>query len=162
MTEIGFYHLQRTPLERALPKLLEKAVERGMKALVLTGSPERTEQLNDVLWNYDPASFLPHGCEKDGAVERQPIYLTDRDQNPNDASLLVLVDGMESANTSAFARIIDMFDGTSDAAVAAARQRWKTQKDAGLALTYWQQTERGGWEKKAQANEETSSQENTP
>lgn len=162
MTEIGFYHLQNTPLERALPKLLEKAIERGMKVLVLTGSPERSEQLNDVLWNYDPASFLPHGSEKDGGAEHQPVYLTDRDENPNAASLLVLVDGMESANTTGFARIIDMFDGTSDPAVAAARQRWKTQKDAGFPLTYWQQTERGGWEKKAQANEETTDQDPTP
>jgi DNA polymerase III subunit chi len=161
MTEIGFYHLQNTPLERALPKLLEKAVERGMKALVLTGSPERSEQLNEVLWNYDPTSFLPHGIEKDGAAERQPVYLTNQDENPNAASLLILVDGMESANAASFARIIDMFDGTSDTAVAAARQRWKTQKDAGLPLTYWQQTERGGWEKKAQANEETTDPEAT-
>ena len=27
VTEIGFYHLQRSPLERALPKLLEKVLE---------------------------------------------------------------------------------------------------------------------------------------
>ena len=45
-----------------------------------------------------------------------------------------------------------MFDGHDDEAVSAARQRWKAHKDSGHALTYWQQTERGGWEKKAEAN----------
>jgi DNA polymerase III subunit chi len=32
--------------------------------------------------------------------------------------------------------------------VTAARRRWADAKQAGLALTYWQQTDKG-WEKKA-------------
>ena len=32
MTEVAFYHLTRKPLERALPELLEKVLERGMRA----------------------------------------------------------------------------------------------------------------------------------
>jgi DNA polymerase-3 subunit chi len=162
MTEIGFYHLQRTPLERALPRLLEKAFERGMKALILTGSSERTDQLNDVLWTYDPASFLPHGSAKDGAEALQPVFISDEERNPNGASLLVLVDGMESAEITAFGRVIDMFDGTSEPALAAARRRWKTLKDAGHPLTYWQQTDRGGWEKKATANDDQTGEEENP
>mgnify|MGYP003348043354 CR=1 FL=1 len=31
----------------------------------------------------------------------------------------------------------------------AARDRWKKLKEAGHTLTYWQQNERGAWEKKA-------------
>ena len=46
MPEVGFYHLLYTPLDRALPKLLEKALERGHRAIVLTGSNERVEDLN--------------------------------------------------------------------------------------------------------------------
>ena len=41
MTAIGFYHLQRMALEQALPKLLEKALERELKVVVLAGSEER-------------------------------------------------------------------------------------------------------------------------
>ncbi|MED5396188.1 MAG: DNA polymerase III subunit chi, partial [Pseudomonadota bacterium] len=41
MTEIAFYHLERSPLERALPKLLEKTLEAGKRALVVVGSVER-------------------------------------------------------------------------------------------------------------------------
>jgi DNA polymerase-3 subunit chi len=33
--------------------------------------------------------------------------------------------------------------------VAHARERWKAEKAAGHAVTYWQQNSRGGWEKKA-------------
>jgi DNA polymerase-3 subunit chi len=42
-----------------------------------------------------------------------------------------------------------MFDGNDYEAVTSARARWKTYKAAGHDLTYWQQTDRGGWEKKA-------------
>ena len=40
-----------------------------------------------------------------------------------------------------------MFDGR-DETMAAARQRWRGYLDQGFKLTYWQQTEAGGWEKK--------------
>ena len=36
-----------------------------------------------------------------------------------------------------------------DEATAAARARWSEAKAAGHELHYWQQTETGGWEKKA-------------
>ena len=47
-----------------------------------------------------------------------------------------------------FDRVLDLFDGADEAAVAAARRRWATAKAAGHALSYWQQGQRG-WEKKA-------------
>ncbi len=150
MTEIGFYHLQRTPLERALPRLLERALERGMRALVVAASPERVGHLNAALWTYDDASFLPHGAAGDGDPAGHPVWLADSDAEANGADLLVLVDGATSARHADFARVIDMFDGADPDAVAAARQRWKALKDAGHKLAYWQQTERGGWEMKAE------------
>ncbi|MFQ5784371.1 MAG: DNA polymerase III subunit chi [Alphaproteobacteria bacterium] len=148
MTEVGFYHLQTTPLERALPRLLAKAHEAGMRALVLAGSDERIEALDAALWTFDQGSFLPHGSARDGSAEDQPIYLTTAEENPNGATLLVLVDGMEPAFLDGFARCLDLFDGNDAEAVAAARARWTRLKEAGHDLTYWQQTQSGGWERK--------------
>lgn len=149
MTDVGFYHLLHWPLERALPKLLEKALERGHRAVVLTGSKERAEDLSAVLWTYEERSWLPHGTARDGSPGEQPVYLTAEDENPNGADVLVAVDGREPASTEGYARIIDMFDGRDETTVAAARTRWRTYLDRGFELTYWQQTEAGGWEKKA-------------
>ncbi|WP_374443582.1 DNA polymerase III subunit chi [Stella sp.] len=146
MTEIGFYHLTRTPLERALPRLLEKVAGSGRRAVVLTGSEERAEALNALLWTYDPGSFLPHGTARDGNPGEQPIWLTPQDENPNGATVLVLVDGMVSARLDAYERCLDLFDGNDPDAVAAARERWREAKQAGHALTYWQQTDQGGWQ----------------
>lgn len=148
MTAVSFYHLERTSLDRALPKLLEKVLERGHRAVVLAGSDARVEALNTALWTYEQRSFLPHGSETDGFADRQPIYLTTHDENPNGADVLVVVDGAQSERLDAFARVLDMFDGHDEAAVEAARNRWRDLKEHGHELTYWQQTPQGGWEQK--------------
>ncbi|HZU91869.1 MAG TPA: DNA polymerase III subunit chi, partial [Stellaceae bacterium] len=94
----------------------------------------------------DEASFLPHGSARDGHTAAQPIYLTDGPDNPNGASMLVLVDDI-AADLAAFARCADLFDGGDPAAVAAARERWRRAREAGHTLTYWQQTPTG-WARK--------------
>lgn len=149
MTDIGFYHLTRTPLERALPKLLEKVVGAGKRAVVRAGSAERVDFLNIALWTYDPASFLPHGTAREGEAAEQPIWLTDQTDRPNDAQILILTDNVSADDVGDYERCLEMFDGRDQEAVSAARSRWRHYTESGHKLTYWQQTERGGWEQKA-------------
>jgi DNA polymerase III subunit chi len=147
MAEVGFYHLGTTALERALPRLLERALADGHRVVVLAASQERVAHLDGLLWTYNEASFLPHGSARDANASRHPICLTDRDENPNGATMLVLLDGACSERMGAFARCCDIFDGNDATAVEAARQRWSTAKSGGHSLTYWQQTG-AGWEKR--------------
>ncbi|MDX2264886.1 MAG: DNA polymerase III subunit chi [Hyphomicrobiales bacterium] len=148
MTEVMFYHLERQRLEDALPLLLEKTLERGWRAVVQAGSRERVEALDAALWTYAEDSFLPHGAGRDNAA-RQPIYLTAGDDNPNGATVRFLVDGAAAPDLGPYHRVVFMFDGRDDDAVAAAREEWRRAKAAGAAVTYWRQTEAGRWEKKA-------------
>lgn len=147
--EVWFYHLERQRLEDVLPSLLEKTRQRGWRAVVQTGSQERRDALNDHLWTYSDASFLAHGTMRDGVPEKQPIYLTDDDDNPNDADVRLLVDGAAAGDLTAYTRSIFLFDGHDEKAVADARIAWKTAQDSGCDVTYWQQSPRGKWEKKA-------------
>ena len=149
MTEVRFYHLTRTRLENALPQMLEKTLARGQRAVVRAGSGERVEALNNWLWTYGDRTFLPHGSAKDGYAEAQPVWLTTEDENPNGAQVLFLTDGTDTERLADYALCADLFDGTDDAAVAAARARWSARKEAGHEVTYWRQTETGGWEKAA-------------
>lgn len=146
MTEIGFYHLTRSTLEQALPRLLGRVLAVPARALVLCASEERMTSLDDALWTCAEPDWLPHGT-RDGAV--QPIFLTTQDAPaPNGAQHLFLTEGATSAHLADYARAFDLFDGGDENAVAAARQRWSAAKAAGHTLTYWQQTAKG-WEKKA-------------
>lgn len=146
MAEIGFYHLTRTALEVALPKLLGRVLETGGRAVVKASSEERVAALDTALWLCPDPDWLPHGTRATGEADLQPIWLTTEDEVPNGARFLFLVEGAESARLDAFERVFDLFDGRDEAAVAAARQRWAAAKAAGHTLTYWRQTERG-WEK---------------
>ena len=148
MTEIAFYHLDKWPLERALPKLLEKTLEAGKRALVLAGSEERVEALADLLWTYAQGAWLPHGTARDGAPEDQPVWLATADDNTNGAQFLFLTDGTTSDRVTEFERCFEIFDGNDEAAVEAARGRWKEYADAGFGLAYWQQGPNGGWQSK--------------
>jgi DNA polymerase III subunit chi len=148
LAEIGFYHLSSTPLDRSLPKLLERASTQGFRIVVRAASPERVEHLSATLWTYDEAAFLPHGSARDGNAAMQPIWLTHCVENPNGASMLVLVDGVEAEDIGSFARCADLFDGNDAGAVEAARTRWRRAREAGHTLTYWQQTT-SGWERKS-------------
>lgn len=150
MTEILFYHLERRPVDGVLPVLLERSLERGWRAVVQVGGPERLEALDAHLWTYADESFLPHGTAADGAEDRQPVYLTTDEANPNGAAVRFLVDrAAPPPDLSAYQRLVLLFDGGDPEALAEARQHWKTLKAAGHTVSYWQQNERGGWEKKA-------------
>lgn len=146
MTTVQFYHLTTTPLERALPKLLERALSGGYRVCLVAQSDERVEQLNKLLWTYDPVSFLPHGSDKDEQPENQPILISTGIEPVNSANLLVVTDG-RSVDQPKFERILDVFDGNDPQATVAARARWTEYKNAGYELTYFSQNVQGGWQK---------------
>ena len=147
MSEIRFYHLQTQSLEQALPGLLAKAITTGKRIIVRGTDEARLKKLNDSLWTYDAQSFLPHGTKKDGFTADQPIYLTADNDNPNNAGVLITIDGADLDESNDYALQCTLFDGNNTEHLTQARAQWKALKDSEHALTYWQQTA-SGWEKK--------------
>jgi len=145
MAELWFYHLERSELERALPPLLEKSLQRGWRALVRAGSAERLEQLDAAIWTFRDDSFVPHARE--GDPKRQPVWLTTEFDNPNGAQALFLVDNADPGDLAGFERACLLFDGNDPAALEMARSRWKQMKDAGVTASYWKESASGRWEK---------------
>ena len=151
MADIWFYHLDRQPLDRVLPVLLQRTLDRGGRACVEASGPDRVQALDESLWTYDEASFLPHGTVADGQATEQPILLVDTPDNPNAATIRFLVDNADpfaALAKSAYERVVLLFDGSDDDAVAAARRRWSALKAAGHTVTYWQQDQDGRWDKR--------------
>ena len=150
MTEILFYHLQGQKLEGVLPTLLEKSLERGWKVIVQGASEERIEALDAHLWTYRDDGFLPHGTWREAEAAAQPVLLTVDEGNPNAADVRFLIDGAPvPADPQSYRRIVLMFDGEDEEAVAAARSAWTDAKAKGFEATYWQPDENGRWVKKA-------------
>jgi DNA polymerase III subunit chi len=149
MTEILFYHLQRHPLERVLPALVEKSLERGWRVVVQAASEERVEALDAHLWIFRDDSFLPHGTWREAEAAEQPVLLTVHDSNPNGAAVRFLVDGAPvPVDAAGYERIVLLVDGNDPDAVAAARERWSEGRAKGFEVTYWQADENGRWQRK--------------
>ena len=146
--DISFYHLTYQPLSIALPKLLLKVREGDMKAVIKVPSAVHMDDIDQILWSFDKESFLAHDTEKSKNGEDQPIFITTGDENPASAEVLVLTDGATSDLMNGYSRVVEMFDGNNPTTVTEARERWKSYKEAGHSLTYWQQNENGGWSKK--------------
>ncbi len=152
MTEVLFYHLERQPLEKVLPLLLEKTLQRGWRAVVRSCLPQRLRHLSDAIWAWRDESFIPHGTSGEAHAALQPIWLTADEENPNDANVLFCIDGAAplDADLERMERVIVMFSGADPAAVEAARALWrKLAARENLDMTYWRQNASGQWEKKA-------------
>ncbi|MFZ0116056.1 MAG: DNA polymerase III subunit chi, partial [Xanthobacteraceae bacterium] len=52
MTEVLFYHLQEQPIEKVLPNLLERSLERGWRVVVQASSEDRVDALDAHLWTF--------------------------------------------------------------------------------------------------------------
>ncbi len=149
MTEVLFYHLERQPLERVLPQLISKTLERGWRAVIQAGSEERVEAISMALWVTGEESFLPHGTPRDGNADLQPVWVTHTDENPNAATVRFLVDRAIPGDVSALNRVVYVFDGRDAEALAEARSAWKASHAAGHAVTYWKEDAQGRWQKQA-------------
>jgi DNA polymerase III subunit chi len=147
--EVMFYHLERQPLERVLPSLLEKTRERGWRAVVQARSEAQSRQLDDWLWTYSEQSFLPHGLAQEATAARMPIVLTHGMDNPNRADVRFLLDGAVAEGAQGYRRCVHLFDGSDAEVLRQMRSEWKRVKALGLQLTYWQHNEAGRWERKA-------------
>ncbi len=147
--EFWFYHLESQPLQAVLPVLVEKTLARGWRALLRFSTQERLETIDSALWTYRDESFLPHGSARDGAADRQPVFLTLDGANPNGAAALFLLEAAEERQPEQFARVIRLFDDADEEARALARAEWKNAKAAGSEVSYWRQDASGAWKKSA-------------
>lgn len=146
--EVSFYQLTTHPLEKVLPKILEKVYGAGLKALVVADTPERCQMLNASLWTYSPTSFLPHGMEggKGSDPEDSPIWIALEPVNKNKASVLVLTGGQSGGDLSGYSRCVDIFDGNDPSALASAQERLSHTQQAGYPVVFWKQSLTGNWE----------------
>jgi len=153
VTEVSFYHLTKTPFEKALPNLLEKIISSGSRAVITLDNKDNLLNINNFLWSFSTNRVVPHGIKEDGFEKDQPVYLTVEDENPNSADVIVLADGKETDFIKKFSKCVDIFDGNNPETLENARKRWKKlSKSPDFTLTYWKQSEKGGWESESAKN----------
>ncbi|MDR5652967.1 DNA polymerase III subunit chi [Ruixingdingia sedimenti] len=146
-----FYHLTRSAPEALLPQLIGRAQGAGWRVAVRGRDRARLEWLDERLWLVPEDGFLPHGIAGGPHDADQPVLLTDRADIPNGAACLIALDGAEvgAAEAAALERVCILFDAADPAALATARDQWRTLTGAGIKAQYWSE-ESGRWEKKTE------------
>ena len=146
LLQIDFYHLRDADLATPLAMLAHKTVTSGHKLLILA-QKDCHAAISESLWSFRPDSFLAHAADKDQGHEHAQIWLTsDVAANQIDARFLALTAGLEPPEVQKFDRVFNLFDGTSETTVSAARDSWKRWSGADdITCRYFAQDDKGRW-----------------
>ncbi|MES2412930.1 MAG: DNA polymerase III subunit chi [Pseudomonadota bacterium] len=133
MTEIEFHFNVPGKLQYAC-RLLRKVHKSGARAIV-TAEQNILQELDRVLWQVSPTSFLPH-CMSGAPAQSlaaSPIWLaTDLQECPRDSVLINLGQGIPDG-FDGFSRFLELVS-EDPADRLAGRGRWKHYKDKGFEL----------------------------
>jgi DNA polymerase-3 subunit chi len=134
VTRVGFYVVQQPGQDerlRVAARLTDKALRRGHRIFINAASEQQAAHLDDLLWSFRPASFLPHALYSAQATE--PV-LIGWGQDPGEHDdLLVNLDLDVPRFFSRFHRVAEVVTQDEDS-LAALRRSWRFYKDRGYAL----------------------------
>lgn len=152
MQQFSIYQTSDELLLKAIFLLIEKCYYSDLKSVVLTVDTEQQEMLNKNLWTYSRKQFIPHGSKVDPQPEKQPIYITDTLQNPNNASVLIIISPTNIEKilqakeyVSDFKRIIIITDLSEDLKKLNLKISQITEQEN--TIDCFTQDQRGSWNK---------------
>lgn len=111
VVEVNFYQCDETIVKSVAPLLL-KVLDENKKTLVIVDSQLKIKEMDDGLWSYGKNKFIPHITifDKDFDFKRQPIVITDKEENINDADYLVFTREVSSEFLKKFPRSFYFYD----------------------------------------------------
>jgi DNA polymerase-3 subunit chi len=145
--QVDFYHLTRAPIDRVLPRIVERVLAGGERLLIVSQDEALADRIDKLLWTYSSDAFLPHaraGAETDAD---QPVLIAAEVIPANGARHIALVDGQWRDEALGFERVFHFFD---EANIVAARAAWRgLSGKEDVEPRYWRQEDGGKWERVA-------------
>lgn len=136
MTRVDFYVLKHDSLhERCLfaCRLTEKAVKQGNKVLIATGSESASLELDELLWTYNPESFVPHGILGAADLKNAPVVIShDRDDEEHHDVMVNLCLGIPP-HFSRFQRVSEVVI-QEESVLAATRKNYSFYSERGYPV----------------------------
>jgi DNA polymerase-3 subunit chi len=132
------FYLIGKPRFREQPLLLvcelaRKACDAGQPLLVLCASSGQAEQLDDLMWSFDPDAYVPHqivGADDD-EEDDVPVLIAAPE---HDVPLRPLVLNLrDAAVPDGFERVLEVVPA-DESARGPLRERWKAYAGRGLAV----------------------------
>jgi len=134
MTKVGFYVIQQSDTEQRLQvaaRLADKAFQKGHRIYINAADEPAARQLDDLLWSFRPASFLPHGIA--GEEHSDSIAIGWGQEPVNHDDLLINLQLGIPSFFGRFRRVAEVV--TQDAhSLASLRESWMYYKERGYEL----------------------------
>ncbi|MBA3511311.1 DNA polymerase III subunit chi [Sphingomonas sp.] len=144
--QVDFYQLGRTPPEQVIASLVHKLLAQDDRLLIVAEDQTLLARLDRMLWDQEPASFLPHALAGGADDARQPILLSTSPDAPNLARNMLIADGQWREAALSYDRAFYLFDQD---ALQGARLAWKLLAGReGVERHFWAQDDRSRWVEK--------------
>lgn len=134
MTQVDFYILpEASPNTRPLfaCRLADKVYRLGHRVYLHVDSREQARALDDLLWTFDPDSFVPHALHPPPPEDASPV-LIGHDLPPPGMAVLINLAAAAPAFYRDFQRVAELVDQRPEM-LADGRVRFKFYKDQGIA-----------------------------
>jgi DNA polymerase-3 subunit chi len=134
LTRVGFYIIENTDArsrQRLALRLTDKAHQRGHRIFIHCEAEAEARELDELLWTFRPASFLPHALVSDNAGEQICIGWGQEPAEHDD--LLINLQTQVPTFIGRFRRVAELVN-QEPARLQALRQSWRHYRERGYAL----------------------------
>lgn len=109
--EVNFYQCEDLIIKSLAPILL-KILEEKKKVLIFVNDEAKIKELDGALWTYGRSKFIPHITifDEDFDLNRQPILISNKKENSNNADYLVFLSELPLDFIANFNRAFYFFD----------------------------------------------------
>ena len=141
MTRVDFYGLNTADDTQRLQfacRLILKAFQHRHRILVRATDRAQAEVIDELLWQFDATSFIPHALADENPAKPPPVQITWLDDALGHHDVLVNLDHAVPSFYARFKRILEVV-ATAHADAEAGRNRFRFYKERGHPLHFHQQ-----------------------
>ena len=131
-----FYEVKGKRWEHVLCEVAAAALDAGERCYVWAPSEAKARELDDLLWTFLDASFLPHGLWQGEPSSDEPLAVGWRSGNPNGATCLLLGCAASLEQAKEFRRIVDFVPMEDPVLRERARERFRALRQAGFSVSF--------------------------
>lgn len=136
MTRVDFYLLPPADEDGkhlAVCRLTQKAYKLKHRIYILTQTPGESEQLDRLLWTFNPGSFVPHEVHTKSVDDRLPVLIGHDTPPAEFKDVLINLARQVPSFFDRFDRVAELV-GAEESERATARERFKVYRDRGVTV----------------------------
>lgn len=133
MTQVRFYALKSKENEARLQfacRLIEKAYSLGHNIYVQAASAEQAKTLDELLWQFSPSSFVPHGIAGSESAQAEVVVIGEKLPAASHTDVLINLGSEPSTAHGQFARINEIITADEESLLQG-RKRYRFYKEQG-------------------------------